>query len=573
MVHDARATTSIWQATLDPRPEGALGAGPLTGDTQADVCVVGAGIAGLTTAYLLAREGRDVVVLERGTIGCGDTGRTTAHLANAIDDRYSSLERTHGHERARLACESHRAAIDRIEKIVADEGIDCAFARVDGYLFRAREDDRELLDREYEAARRAGAEVYQADGAPLSGYDTGPCLRFAHQAQFHPLAYLAGLASALRRMGVRIYGGTPAEEVAMERVATARGAVGAAAVVVATNVPVHLRFAVHPKQAPYRTYVIALRVPRGSVTRALYWDTADPYHYVRIHEPAAEHDAHDGSGTFDTLIVGGEDHKTGQADDGEERYARLQAWARVRFPMAGDTLTRWSGQVMETYDGLAFIGRGSDGVYLATGDSGMGMTHGTIAGLLLTDLIMGRANPWERVYDPRRVSLHGATDLARENLNVAMQYAGWITPGDVRSIGEIKPGSGAVVRRGLRKIAVYRDEQGLLHERSAVCTHLGCIVAWNHDEQAWDCPCHGSRFDAYGHVVSGPAIRDLAHVDDEARRGEEEHRSSVRDAEPHRSADGVEQSAEEAERRPSAADAEPRATARAGEPHHGQRPH
>jgi Rieske Fe-S protein len=210
--------------------------------------------------------------------------------------------------------------------------------------------------------------------------------------------------------------------------------------------------------------------------------------------------------------VGGEDHKTGQANDGDQRFARLEAWTRERFAAASRFEFRWSGQVMEPVDGLALIGRNpldSDNVYIATGDSGNGMTHGTIAGMLLTDLISGRDNAWARLYDPARKTLGAITEFAKENLNVAAQYADLVTPGEVKDVAEIAPGQGAILRRGLAKVAVFRDEHGGLHERSAVCTHLGCVVQWNAVERTWDCPCHGSRFHVDGRAVNGPAIQAL----------------------------------------------------------------
>jgi nitrite reductase/ring-hydroxylating ferredoxin subunit len=215
----------------------------------------------------------------------------------------------------------------------------------------------------------------------------------------------------------------------------------------------------------------------------------------------------------DVLIVGGQDHKSGQADDAAQRYGRLEAWARERWPMIEAVAFQWSGQVMEPVDGVAFIGRNPGdprNVYIATGDSGMGMTHGTIAGILITDLIVGRECSWVPLYDPSRVTLRAAVDFARENLNVAAQYAaGFAGPGDVGSAEAVAPGTGAVIRRGLAKVAVYCDEKGARHELSAVCKHLGCIVNWNPVENSWDCPCHGSRYDRYGHVITGPANSDL----------------------------------------------------------------
>jgi Rieske Fe-S protein len=225
---------------------------------------------------------------------------------------------------------------------------------------------------------------------------------------------------------------------------------------------------------------------------------------------------------YDLLLVGGEDHKTGQADNAEQRWAGLEAWTRKRFPMAGATEYRWSGQVMEPIDGLGFIGRNpldKPNVYIATGDSGNGITHGTIAGILLTDLIVGRENEWATLYEPTRKTLRAAARFAKENLNVAAQYAELMTGGEVESVEQIARGSGAVIRRGLRKIAVYRDEQGNLQERSAICSHLGCVVRWNATEKSWDCPCHGSRFDRSGIVLNGPAIHNLSEPDKSTSQG------------------------------------------------------
>jgi nitrite reductase/ring-hydroxylating ferredoxin subunit len=221
----------------------------------------------------------------------------------------------------------------------------------------------------------------------------------------------------------------------------------------------------------------------------------------------------DDAGPDEILIVGGEDHKTGQADDADARHARLEAWARRWFPAARDVAYRWSGQVMETVDGLAYIGRNphdEPNVYIATGDSGMGMTHGTIAGMLITDLILGRDNPWATLYNPGRQTVRATVEWLGENLNVMRQYGDWLTAGEVRSADEVAPGSGAVLRRGLHKVAVHRDDQGAIHELSATCPHLGCIVHWNDAEKTWDCPCHGSRFDRLGKVINGPANQDLA---------------------------------------------------------------
>lgn len=483
-------------------------------DAQADVCVVGAGIAGLSVAYALVREGRSVIVLDDGPVGGGMTERTTAHLSNAVDDRYFELERRHGEDGARAAAESHTAAIDRIERTVAEEGIDCNFERVSGFLFSPPDEPADVLDRELAAARRAGLTHVEALGSqPLGSRLLDKCLHFPRQAQFHPLKYLNGVAAAVGRRGGRIFCGTHVAKVEETktgaRVTTTSGhGVSAGAAVVATNTPINDMVAIHTKQAPYTTYVVALRIQAMAGERALYWDTEEPYHYARL-QPHLR----DG---YELLIVGGEDHKAGQAHDGYERLARLERWARGYFPLAEDVELRWAGQVMEPVDGVAFIGRnpGDDHIYIVTGDSGMGMTHGTIAGLLLTDLIVGRPSPWERLYDPSRKMLREALEYTKENVNVAAQYLkDYAGAGDVASVDEIERGHGAVLRRGLKKIAVFRDDDGTLHECSAVCPHLGCIVSFDAVERTWDCPCHGSRFDGLGRFIIGPANRDLAAPD------------------------------------------------------------
>ncbi len=353
----------------------------------------------------------------------------------------------------------------------------------------------EILDRELAAARRAGlADVEEVAHAPVSCFDAGPCLRFPNQGQFHPLKYLAGLTKAIERSGGRLFTQTHADQIdggSPAQIKVGAHVVTADAVVVATNTPINDLVAIHTKQTPYMTYVIGARVPRGSVTKALYWDTQDPYHYIRLQGIQSGANGNGHASEENLLIVGGEDHKTGQADDTDKRHARLEVWARERFPMMGSIEYTWAGQVMETIDGLAFIGRNpldKDNVFVVTGDCGMGMTHGTIAGILLTDLILGSENPWASLYSPSRKTLRAAGEYAKHAVNMAVQYTDWLSGGDVSSVTEIANDCGAVLRRGMTKIAVYRDEQGKIHEHSAICPHLGCIVGWNPTEKSWDCP-------------------------------------------------------------------------------------
>ena len=511
MQSDSGATESLWMDTVDT-----LSFSPLTDDARASVCVIGAGIAGMSIAYMLTRAGKAVIVIDDGSIGGGETGRTTAHLVNALDDYYFRLAKLFGDEGARYAAESHTAAIQRIESIVELEDIDCDFERLDGFLFLGKDDKPETLVDELEATHLAGLrDTGLFERAPLDAFDTGVALRFPRQAQFHVLKYLNGLARAITRDGGRIYCDTRAKNIedgTPARVVTADGHVILADdVVVATHSPVNDWMVMHTKQAAYRTYVVAFKVPIGAIPRMLLWDTEDPYHYVSVH-PAGKPGA-----DYEVLIVGGEDHKTGQAQNTAERFTRLENWARDRFTMAGRIVYRWSGQLLEPVDGLAFIGKnpGADEhIYIVTGDSGNGITHGTIAGILLTDLITGHENPWAGIYDPSRISFRSAPEYARQNFNVAEQYSSWLTSGDVGGVDEIPNDSGAVIRRGMRKIAVYKDASGNVTERSAVCTHLYCIVDWNDTEKTWDCPCHGSRYDCYGKVVNGPAIADLEPAGD-----------------------------------------------------------
>jgi glycine/D-amino acid oxidase-like deaminating enzyme/nitrite reductase/ring-hydroxylating ferredoxin subunit len=490
----------------------------LTQNITTQVAVVGAGIAGLTVAYCLAKAGKQVVVLEDGLVGSGETGRTTAHIVNALDDRYSEIESFFGEEGSRKAAESHTAAINLIEKIVTDEQIDCDFKRVDGYLFLHPTDKQKTLDEELEATHKAGIAtemVYSVPGIPS---EKGPSLKFPNQAQFHPLKYLNGLADAFVRLGGRIYTQAHADKV-KEGVVEANGyQVQAEQVVVATNTPFNDWATMHTKQAPYRSYVIVARVPKNMIEPALWWDTGDqnsvwptmPYNYVRT-QPYDER--------YDLLIHGGADHKTGQANKENEveesRYARLETWLRERFPQMEDVVYRWSGQVMEPVDDLGYIGKnpGDDNVYIVTGDSGNGMTHGTLAGIIITDLITGKENPWAKLYDPGRVTVNLQTTKTyiEEQYTTLSQFVDFLLPSDVESLQDINPGEAAIVGK-LKKVAVYRDEAGNFKAYSAVCPHMGCVVQWNNDEKSFDCPCHGSRFTCTGHLMNGPANTNLEEV-------------------------------------------------------------
>ncbi|HSI36064.1 MAG TPA: FAD-dependent oxidoreductase, partial [Tepidisphaeraceae bacterium] len=383
-------------------------ADPLTAP-HPDVCVVGAGIAGLTTAYLALKAGRSVTVLDMGAVGDGQTGRTTAHLASAVDDRFHEIERLHGVDGARAAYESNAAAIDMIERIAREENIDCDFHRLDGLLFPAASDSPDVLDKELAAAHRAGFTSARIEDSLIVGTQNhGRHIRFPDQGRFHPLKYLVGLAGAIRRMrgiihsGAKVIDVQPRDDKANTppKVVIEGGrTLSPTFVVIASNAPGPIGGWVggYTKVAPYRTYVVALKAPRDTLPDVLWWDDEDPYHYVRLERT-------DGRADTDVLIVGGEDHKTGQFPADASPFMNLELWARRTFAGAGDVVARWSGQVLEPADGLPFIGHAPDrpGVFVITGDSGQGMTHGTLGGMITLDLIRDVANPWARFYDPAR---------------------------------------------------------------------------------------------------------------------------------------------------------------------------
>jgi glycine/D-amino acid oxidase-like deaminating enzyme/nitrite reductase/ring-hydroxylating ferredoxin subunit len=498
---------SVWmgvEATPDARP--------LAANVSADVAIVGSGIAGLSIAYDLQERGFSVVVLDRGAIAGGMTSRTTAHLAPICDDSLAELLSIRDADEARGFQDSQSAAVDRIEAIVKRLGIDCEFRRLDGILFLDPTSEESVLDDEVKAANELGVEVKRETGLPLQSLEKTPYLRYPKQATFHPLKYLRGLCGAITSKGGNLHPHSAVEEIVETeegvRLSVAGGyEVSASHVVVATNSPVHAQFAYHTKQAPYRTYAIAFEIKRGLLADALYWDTLDPYHYVRLTE---------GPNGKDLLIVGGEDHKTGEEDNATERFAALEAWIKTLVPQIGSETHRWSGQVMDTLDYCAYIGLdpGSEHTYVTTGDSGQGITHGVVASLIIPAMIAGEGSEYAAVYAPSRTPAKAVGTFLSENMTAATNLAEYAMPGDIASVRELKPGEGGIIRDGLNRIAAYRDEDGAVYERSAVCTHLGCHLKWNSFERCWDCPCHGSHFAPDGSVLNGPAISPLPPVEE-----------------------------------------------------------
>jgi glycine/D-amino acid oxidase-like deaminating enzyme len=515
MKPESGSTVSTWTDTADVPMFGTLDS-----DAQADVCIIGAGIAGLTTAYLLTKKGMSVVVIDDGPIGGGETQRTTAHLSNVIDDRFQTIKKEHSTEWAKLAYESHSAAIDKIEENIRELNIDCEFSRLPGFLFAGKQRHRSELEKEFAVCKEIGFEgVEMLETVPLPFFpEPRVAIKFPNQGQFHVLKYLSGIARGVLRNGGSIYSGVHADQIKDGEIVSVRTRSGstikAKYVVVATNSPVSDWVKIHTKQAAYRTYVIAGKIPAGSFEKGLYWDTLEPYHYIRCQTI-------EGDSENELLIIGGEDHRTGEDKNPEQHHRKLEEWAKEFFPMMKSVDYRWSGQVLETLDGLAFIGRDpahGKNVFIATGDSGMGMTHGTISGMLLTDLITGVDNPWAKIYNPSRIPVMAAGEYLSENLNTAVQYSGWLKPSEARSISEIECGEGAIMRHEGQIVAAYRDKQcDKVSQCSAVCKHLGAIVQWNPLEKSWDCPAHGSRYKGTGEVINGPANSDLDKIADDKR--------------------------------------------------------
>ncbi len=500
-----RDTTPVWQEASIPQFS------PLRKSAHYDAVVVGGGITGLSAAYFLKQAGKTVCLLERDRLGNGDTGHTTAHLTCVTDLRLRELVGSFGREQALLAWYAGLVALDLIEQIVRDNAIDCRFHRVPSFLHAALDSERDEtveLQEEAELAQELGFAVDFVERVPVVGK---PGIRIRNQAKFQPRAYLAALARLVDGDGSAIHEGSEVTEIEADPLTVAVGdrRVTCDYVVIGTHVPLAGKTGLLPasllqtKLASYSSYVVSGQLARGSVPELSMWDTGDPYYYLRV----------DSGADADRVIFGGNDHKTGQLTDTEEPFRRLEE-TLLRILPETKTDYYWSGQVIATNDGLPFIGETSERQFVATGFNGNGITLATIAGLMARDAMLGRENPWQELFSIDRKSFRGgAWDYIKENLDFPYyMLKDRLTRPKRSSTRLIKRGAGQVSNVEGKRVACARDEQGKLHQVSAVCTHMGCLVQWNQAEQTWDCPCHGSRFRPNGEVLAGPAETPLEAV-------------------------------------------------------------
>lgn len=495
-------TKPYWSTTASLPNFPALGQ-----DLQVDVVIVGAGLTGITAAYLLSKEGAKVALLERQRCAGADTGRTTAHLTYVTDARLSKLVKDWGCAGAKAFWEAGSAAIDEIFRITRTERIDCELKWVAGYLHgqldKQVEEDRESLQKDAELARQLGFKAEFVESVP---YALRPGVRFEGQAKFHPLKYLAPLLRAIRENGGYVFENTEASEIESDPLVVHAGRykIRCSYLVIATHNPLVGKTGLvsatlfQTKLMLYTSYVLGGKLPAGILPEALFWDTTDPYYYLRI----------DRQRDYDYFIFGGKDQKTGQ--ETTPVFEELDAELKKVLPTA-EVQHRWLGQVVETNDGLPFIGESAGKQFIATGFCGNGFTLGTLSALMVRDRFFGRNNPWFNLFAVNRKKFHGGTwRYLTENIDYPYYYL----RDRMRSAPEDSPdglklGEGRILQFEGKKVAAYRDNDGKVTLLSPVCTHLGCLVKWNGADSTWDCPCHGSRFKPTGEVFAGPAESPL----------------------------------------------------------------
>ena len=474
---------SIWteQTSIPPRAA-------LEGDRQADVAVIGAGLAGCLTGHLLQKEGLNVVVLEADRIGSGQTGGTTAKVTSQHGLIYDRLITQLGPELAGQYARANQRAVEQYGALVETEGIACDFQRTPAYLYTTQSPG--ALQKEWSAAVQLGLPARLTTDTDLP-FPVAEALCFEKQARLDPLRFLRAVAKDLT-----IFEHTPVRKADGHILTTDRGTVLAGKVVFACHYPfVNFPGLYFARMHQARSYVLALE-GAGRLDGMYYG--IDP-----------------GGLSFrmagDTLLLGGGEHRTGDNAAGG-RYGRLRRAARRYWPDSRE-LAAWSAQDCIPHDGVPFIGQyavSRPDWYVATGFQKWGVTTSMAAAHILTDAILGRTNDCAEVFSPQRFRLRASFGTLAEDLSVTAGSLLRSYFGAARdAAGEMPVGHGGVVELDGKKVGLYREKEGEDHIVSVRCPHLGCELSWNADEKTWDCPCHGSRFDHTGTLLSGPAQKDI----------------------------------------------------------------
>ena len=483
---------------------------PLSRDIEVDVAIVGGGIVGIMAATFLKEAGRSVAVLEARRVAAGVTGHTTAKVTSLHTLVYDELIQKFGSEKARLYGESNQWAIQSIKDLCRERSIDCELRETTSYTYTVADDYVSKIEKEAEAAVSLGLPAEYLEDIPLP-FPVKAAVAFSGQAEFHPRRFLLPLVSAVPGDGSYVFEETRVADISDGdpcRVLTADGnSVTARDVIVATNMPILNRGLFFARAEPSRGYALVMDVPEERVSDGMFINVGAPTHSVR-NAPL------DGR---TVLVLAGEGHHVGEGGDHREHWDRLEEWGRNDLG-ATDVLYRWSTQDFYSLDKVPFIGKMdplTNHLYTATGFSAWGMTNGVVSARLLADLITEVPNPWAELYDPNRINVKSLPSFVKKGGHDAKRLIGdRLKSGlDSDQTAELPAGAGAVFDVAGDKVAVHRDDGGDLHAVSAVCTHLGCIVAWNDAERSWDCPCHGSRFAVDGSVLQAPAMKPLERRD------------------------------------------------------------
>lgn len=479
------------------------------GSSSFDIAIVGGGITGITLGLLLQKAGKKCVVIEAKNLCYGTTGGTTAHLNTLLDNPYSNIVKDFGKEGGQIVARATREAIGLIESNIIEHRINCGFEIASAYLFSQNEKQTSELNDIHQACDEVDVESKFINSIPIS-VPFEKAIEVARQGKFNPVQYVYALAAAFEERGgviVQQCRVTNAEEnndgVSIQ---TTLENFKAKTLVYATHIPPGINL-LHLRCTPYRSYAMAVKLVDENYPDGLIYDMYDPYHYYRTQVVHGEK----------FLIVGGEDHKTGENPNTNKNFLQLESHIRSHFQVA-EISHRWSSQYFEPADGLPYIGKlpgTQDNVYVATGYGGNGMTYSHVAALELRDMILSNESRYSELFKPGRIKpIAGFTNFVKHNTDVVAQFLGkWFATEKIEEVSSLAPDEGRVVKLNTETMALYKDETGALHAVSPACTHMKCSVAWNASEKSWDCPCHGSRFSIDGEVLTGPADVDLELIE------------------------------------------------------------